>query len=77
MQNFDIHPYGFFMAVSYSFNIKIYSLEHNAMTLLYSISMHNIRKVLFTPDGAHIVLLSPRKIKFLDAFSFELKYQLT
>ena len=25
--SFDIHPLGFFMAVSYSFNIKIYSIE--------------------------------------------------
>lgn len=73
--NFDVHPYGFFIAVSYSFNIKIYSLEHQSMTLLYNMSMHNIKKVLYSPDGAHLILFAPRRLKILDAFSFELKLE--
>ena len=70
VSSFDVHPYGFFLAVSHSFNIKIYSLEHHSMTLLYNLSMHNIKKVLYSPNGAYIILFSPRRIKILDTFSF-------
>lgn len=73
VMSFDIHPYGFYMMISYMFTIKIYSLEPRSMTLLYSFSMHNVKRVEFSPDGSTIVLFSPRKIRLLDAYSFDLK----
>jgi hypothetical protein len=73
VNSFDIHPTGFYMAVSYSFNISIYSLEYNSMTLLYSTSMQNIKKVMYSHEGSMLVMFSWKKIKILNAYSFELK----
>lgn len=64
------------MAISFSFNVKIYSIEANSMTLLYSMTLQNLKKILYSPDGSNMVLVSPRLIKVLDAFSFELKYEI-
>ncbi len=75
---FDVHPYGFYMAVSYSFNIKIYSIESTSMTLLYSMTFQQLqqqlKKILYSPDGSNLVVFSSRRLKVLDAFSFDLKY---
>lgn len=73
VMSFDIHPFGFYMVVSIMFNIKVYSLEPNSMTLMYSFSMHNVKRVQYSPDGSTIVLFSSRKIKLVDAYSFDLK----
>ena len=67
---FDIHPYGFYMAVSFSFNIKIYSIEHNSLTLLYSTTFQQLKKILYSPDGSNIIIFSSKKLKILNAFSF-------
>lgn len=40
------------------------------MTLLYSTSLQNLKKVLYSPDGSSLVMFSSRKLKILDAFSF-------
>lgn len=73
---FDIHPFGFYMAVSYHFNIKIFSIESNSLTLLYSMSLQNLKKIMFSPDGSSLVMFSPKYLKILDAFSFEPKYEI-
>lgn len=41
------------------------------MTLLYSFSMHNIKKLLYTTDGSSLILFSSKKIRVLDSYSFE------
>lgn len=74
--SFDVHPFGFYMVVAYSFNIKIYSIEHSSMTLLYSTSLQHLRKILYSPDGSNLLIFSSRKLKILDSFSFEVKYEL-
>lgn len=73
---FDIHPFGFYMAVSYHFNIKIFSIESNSLTLLYSMSLQNLKKIMFSPDGSSLVMFSPKYLKILDAFSFQPKYEI-
>lgn len=72
---FDIHPFGFYIAVSYHFNIKIFSIESHSMTLLYSMSLQNLKKIMFSPDGSSLVMFSPKHLKILDSFSFEPKYE--
>ena len=37
--------------------------------------MHNIRKLLYTADGSSLVLYSPKKIRILDSYSFEEKFE--
>ena len=49
------------------------------MTLLYSMTFQQLqqqlKKVLYSPDGSNLIVFSSRKLKVLDAFSFDLKYE--
>lgn len=40
------------------------------MTLLYSTSMQNLKKILYSPDGSTLIIFSSRKLKLLNAYSF-------
>jgi hypothetical protein len=40
------------------------------MTLLYSTSFQQLKKILYSPDGSNLVIFSSRKLRILDAFSF-------
>ncbi len=48
------------------------------MTLLYSMTFQQLqqqlKKILYSPDGSNLVVFSSRRLKVLDAFSFDLKY---
>lgn len=72
--DFDLHPYGYFVAVSFGFNAKIYSLEHNTLNLMYTFNAQGIRKIKYSPNGSDIVIMSQKFIKILDAYSFAIKY---
>lgn len=72
--NFDLHPYGYFIAVSFGFNAKIYSLEHDTLNLIYTFNAQNIKKIKYSPNGSDLVIMSQKVIKILDSYSFAIKY---
>lgn len=72
--DFDLHPYGYFIAVSFGFNAKIYSLEHDALNLIYTYNAQNIKRIKFSPNGSDLVIMSQKTIKILDSYSFAIKY---
>lgn len=47
------------------------------MNLLYSLSLQNLKKVMYNPDGSCMIIFSSRKLKILDSYSFEPKYEIT
>lgn len=71
---FDLHPYGYFIAVSFGFNAKIYSLEHSTLNLIYTYNSQNIKKIKYSPNGSDLVIMSQKNIKILDSYSFSIKY---
>jgi uncharacterized membrane protein len=72
--DFDLHPYGYFIAVSFGFNAKIYSLEHDTLNLIYTYNAQNIKKMKYSPNGSDLVIMSQKTIKILDSYSFAIKY---
>lgn len=77
MQAFDIHPFGFFLAVSFGFSAKIYSFEHSALNLLYTYNAHTIKKIHYSPAGNDLIIMSQKYIKILDSYTFAVKYILS
>lgn len=71
---FDLHPYGYYIAVSFGFNAKIYSLEHSRLNLIYTYNSQNIKKLKYSPNGSELIIMSQKNIKVIDAYSFSIKY---
>ena len=71
-----MHPFGYFLVVSFGFNAKIYSIEHSILNLIYTYNAQNI-KVKYSPNGSDIVIMNQKSIKILDAYSFSVKYILS
>lgn len=74
--DFDLHAYGYFIAVSFGFNAKIYSLQHDTLNLIYTYNAQNIKKIKYSPDGSDLVIMLQKSIKILDSYSFAIKYNL-
>lgn len=75
--DFDLHPYGYFIAVSFGFNAKIYTIEHSMMNLIYTYNGQNIKKIKYSPNGTDLVIMANKNIKILDSYSFSVKYILS
>jgi uncharacterized protein with WD repeat len=76
VHSFDVHPTGFYLAISYSFNISIYAIQHNSMALLYSTSMEHLKKVMYSPEGSMLIMFSLKKIRILNPYSFEVQSEI-
>lgn len=72
--SFDVHPLGLYLVVSFGFSAKVYSLQNSNISLIFSCSMQNIKKVKYSKSGADLVLFSNRQIRIVDAYSFMLKH---